>query len=194
MIRRCSLPPTGAAATAATLHRASVPMLETVRLRLRAPNLQDLPQWTEIFTGPASHGFGGPFTPEDAWAGFSSYTACWMLHGHGLWTVERREDGEGLGFVHLGLEWCDDEPELGWLFLPRHQGQGYAAEAAAAARAWGLELLPGFVSYVEPGNAPSNRLARRLGATRDAAAEAAILASEGGRAHVWRHTRNKGAA
>ena len=166
-----------------------MPVIETVRLRLRAPRIEDLTLWTEIFTGPGSTGIGGPYTPEDAWTEFSYYTAGWMLHGHGLWSVERLSDTVLLGFVHLGLEWDDDEPELGYLFGAHAQGQGYAREAAAAARDHGFDLLDTFVSYVDPANAPSNRLALALGATRDTVAEAAMRDISDDAPHVWRHRR-----
>jgi len=186
---RCTLVPTGTAAQAAALHRSVVPVLETARLRLRAPRNEDLALWTEIYCGAKSAGIGGPFSPEDAWTEFSYYTAGWILHGYGLWSVDRREDGLLLGFVHLGLEWDDHEPELGYLFGAHAHGQGYAREAAMAARDHGFTLLDSFVSYVDASNAPSNRLAAALGATRDAGAEAAIRAAEGDAPHVWRHRR-----
>ncbi len=179
--KRCTQAPTGAAAKAAATHRASIPVLETARLRLRAPTLHDLPAWTEIFAAP-------PFKAdaEEAWTEFSYYTASWMLHGHGLWAVELH-DGKLVGFTHVGLEWEDDEPELGWMFLSDHHGQGYATEAAQAARDFALGLIPTFVSYIDPANDPSSAVAKRLGAERDAAAEAGILATEGEAIEVWRH-------
>ncbi len=186
---RCAQAPTGAAKTAAQMHQGTVPVLQTERLFLRSPRIEDLSLWTEIFTGPEAEGFGGPYSAEDAWTEFSYYTAGWLLHGHGLWAVERRADGALLGFVHLGLEWDDPEPELGYLFGAHARGQGYALEAADAARTFGLGLLgkDQFVSYIDPGNAASNALAARLGARRDATAEAAILEQDGELTHVWRH-------
>ncbi|MEM8880668.1 MAG: GNAT family N-acetyltransferase [Pseudomonadota bacterium] len=188
MAMRCTIPPKDAAATAARGHRASIPVIDTERLRLRPPSLEDLPAWTEIYReeGPF---LGGATTPEDAWTEFSYYTACWMLHGHGLWSVETRATGTLVGFVHIGIEWEDEEPELGYLFTAAARGQGYATEAATAARDWGLRLLPEFVSYVNRDNTASNRLAERMGATRDLAAEANITAAEGDSPHVWRHGR-----
>jgi RimJ/RimL family protein N-acetyltransferase len=93
-----------------------------------------------------------------------------------------------VGFVMVGLEWDDEEPELGYITLPEHAGQGYATEAARAARDWGLRLLPTLVSYVDPKNQASDRVAERLGAVRDAEAEAALAARDGEPVHVWRHT------
>ncbi|MEN0079676.1 MAG: GNAT family N-acetyltransferase [Pseudomonadota bacterium] len=184
---RCAQPPKGAPARAALQHQATVPVIETERLRLRAPRLDDLPLWTEIFAGPQSRGLKGPHGPDVAWTEFSTYSACWMLHGFGLWSVETRDAQRLIGFVFIGLEWGDLEPELGYLFAPDGQGQGYATEAARAARDWALEQMQTFVSYVSRSNDASNRLAARIGATRDLDAEAAIEAAEGSAPHVWRH-------
>ena len=181
---RCTQPPTGAAARAAEGHRASIPVIETERLRLRAPRIDDLGAWTHAWLLDFAEPGDGA---EKAWIEFSYYAAGWLLHGHGLWSVERREDGTLVGFVLLGLEWDDDEPELGYVFLREHQRQGYAREACTAARDFGLTLLGTFVSYVDPGNAASNRLAESLGATRDATAEARINMDEDDAIHVWRH-------
>lgn len=180
--QRCTLPPTGAAAMAAAGHRASVPVVETARLRLRAPTLADLPAWTEIFADWP----GEPMDAERAWTEFSYYTACWMLHGHGLWAVALA-DGPLVGFVILGLEWGDDEPEIGWMLLPEHRGQGYAQEAAAAAQAFARGLKLPCVSYIDPENTASQRVAAAIGANRDAVSEAAILKTEGSAVQVWRH-------
>lgn len=178
---RCTTPPAGAAARAAAAHCAVLPSLETARLRLRAPVITDFPLWRAIYAAPEAVHFGGPFEAETAWEAFSVYTAGWLLHGHGLWAVERRADGVLLGFVHLGLEWDDEEPELGWMFAPEARGQGYASEAAAAARDHALALMPTCVSAIDPENAPSRGVARRLGATLDEAATAAQGIG------IWRH-------
>ncbi|MEL6337100.1 MAG: GNAT family N-acetyltransferase [Pseudomonadota bacterium] len=179
--QRCTQAPQGAAAAAAVRHRAALPALETPRLRLRVPVMADLPLWTRIFASEEATQFGGPFDAEEAWANFSTYVAGWLLHGHGLWSVERRSDGALIGFVHLGLEWGDAEPELGWMFAPEARGQGYAAEAASAARDFGFDLLDTFVSCIDQTNAPSARLAARLGAVPDASPYAGV--------NVWRHGR-----
>ncbi|MEM9796779.1 MAG: GNAT family N-acetyltransferase [Pseudomonadota bacterium] len=183
---RCTRPPTGAAAETAARFAALVPVLEGPRLRLRAPSVGDLPAWQRIYAAPEAKHFGGPWGAEEAWEEFAYYTGDWILYGHGLWSVERLSDTVLLGFIHLGLEWSDPEPELGWMFLPEHRGQGYATEAAGLASAHGAALLGdgAFVSYIAAGNAPSNALAARLGARRDTAAETAIGATD---LHVWRH-------
>ncbi|MEM1431632.1 MAG: GNAT family N-acetyltransferase [Pseudomonadota bacterium] len=162
---RCLQPPTGAAADAARRHVAPVPALETARLRLRPPTMRDLPLWTRIWTDPT-----GPnaLSEEGAWENFCTYVAGWLLHGHGLWSVDEKGSGTLVGFVLLGLEWGDEAPELGWALSPDHRGHGYATEAATAARDHALALFgPGVaISYIAEGNAASARVAERLGATR----------------------------
>jgi RimJ/RimL family protein N-acetyltransferase len=189
MTARCLAPPTGPAAEAAAFAAACVPVLETERLRLRAPRVADLPLWLPLYSGPRAVQMGGPFENPDAtaWEEFAYYTGCWMLYGHGLWTIELRSTPAAIGFVHLAIEYDDVEPELGWHLSPDARGNGYATEAARAARNWGFTLLPTFVSYVHPDNATSNRVAERLGAIRDLDAEAAIYARDGAPIHVWRH-------
>lgn len=182
---RCLTAPEGAAARAAARHRAVLPRLATPRLDLRPATLADFPLWSAIFAAPESAAIGGPAPAEAAWEEFCVYTAGWLLHGHGLWAVDRRDDGSLLGFVLLGLEWADAEPEIGWLFGAHARGQGYATEAAAAVRDHAAALLgPGrAVSCIAAGHGASSRIAARLGARRDAQAEAAI----GDGTEIWRH-------
>lgn len=173
--------PGPAAAFAATLC-AQLPVIETARLRLRAPGLSDFDAWAEIFTGPAGPHLGGPFTRDEAFTEFAATCGLWLLRGHGVLTVEPKAGGEPLGFVLIGFEPGDQEPELGYLFRPAAEGRGYATEAAAALRdhafdALGMERL---VSYIDPDNAGSLRVARRLGATRTAELDGA---------EVWAHAR-----
>ncbi|SLN16224.1 hypothetical protein ROJ8625_00535 [Roseivivax jejudonensis] len=184
--RRCITAPEGAAAARAAQVRAAVPVIETARLRLVAPRLDHLPLWTRLMVPDDAGLLGGPHTDEEAWEAFCVYTAGWLLHGHGAWAVEGRDDGAHLGFVHVGLEWGDAEPELGFMFAPEARGAGFATEAARAARDAGTALFgaEGLVSYVAATNAASARLAARLGARRDAAAEAAIGEPD---LQVWRH-------
>ncbi|MEM7742365.1 MAG: GNAT family N-acetyltransferase [Pseudomonadota bacterium] len=180
-LARCTVPPEGAAAKAAERHRAVLPVFETERLTLRAPDTHDFALWLRICTEPGCEFIGGPAKPEEAWYDFCGHVACWLLHGHGPFVLVRREDGAGLGFVFVGYEWDDEEPELGWFLAQEARGQGYASEAATVIRDWALTLLPTFVSCVRTDNAPSNALAARLGARIDPVASQRL----GG--NIWRH-------
>lgn len=146
-----------------------LPEIETPRLRLRAPRLEDFHAWAEILTGPAAPHLGGPFDRDEAFVEFLASCGTWLLRGHGPWTVEPKQGGEVFGFVLIGFEPGDAEPELGYLFRPSAEGRGYATEAVQAARAHAFTALglTRVVSYIAPENAASARLARRVGARLD---------------------------
>jgi RimJ/RimL family protein N-acetyltransferase len=180
MIAPHERPIPGPAADFAATLAAQLPVIETARLRLRAPLLSDFDAWAEIFCGPAGRHLGGPFDRDDAFTEFGATCGLWLLRGHGLWTVEPKAGGEVLGFVLIGFEPGDQEPELGYLFRPAAKGRGFATEAAAALRdhAFGALGLDRLVSYIDPKNPRSIRVAERLGAVR---------AGDFGGAQVWVH-------
>ncbi|SFC50869.1 GNAT family N-acetyltransferase [Tropicimonas isoalkanivorans] len=148
------------------------PTLTTDRLTLRAQRVEDFEPFAAMMATDRAVHMGGPFTRKQAWLWFAADSGSWSLTNSGGWTVERRADGAILGQVGCNKPDFFPEFELGWMLYDEHEGQGYAAEAASAARDWafGPRGLRTLVSYVSPENAPSVRLAERLGATRDEAA------------------------
>jgi RimJ/RimL family protein N-acetyltransferase len=186
MTRPWLIPPAGPAARHAEAVAATVPVIETPRLTIRAPRLADFPAYEAVFCSDRARHMGGPFTPEAAYADFCQAVAGWMLRGAGLWTICAKGGADALGWIFLWQEWEDPEPELGWVLIPEAEGKGHAAEGAAAVLPLGLERYGagGFVSYIDAGNDRSARLAERLGARRDLAAEAAIGDAD---LMVWRH-------
>jgi RimJ/RimL family protein N-acetyltransferase len=163
-------PPAGAAAALAARIAAGVPRLETPRLVLRAPRIEDFRVYAAIVDGPAGAHLGGPSDREALWLDFAQMVAGWLLRGAGLWAVERRADGRLIGFLPLNHEFGDPEMEIGWFLVPEAEGQGFAREAAEAARRFAFDRLglPTLVSYVAEDNRRSIRLAERLGAAREA--------------------------
>ena len=165
--------------------QAMLPVIETERLRLRAPRIDDFAAYAGIVAGERGRYVLEEQTREAAWYDFTNMVATWLLRGHGMWSVERRADGMLIGFVLIGFEPGDHEPELGYMLTETAEGQGYAGEAAAAARdyAFGRAGLDRLVSTIDHGNTRSQALARRLGGARDAEAEAA----HGNRIAVYRY-------
>ncbi len=160
-----------------------LPTIETERLVLRAPRMEDFSAYAEIAT--SDRWFSEPLTRRDAWLDFSQLVSGWLLAGTGLLSVDRSKDGRLVGFVLVYHEFGDPEMELGWLLSAEAEGHGYATEAALALRehverAQGLHRL---VSYIGDDNLRSIRVAERLHAVRDKAAEAAIEQ----RCRVYRH-------
>lgn len=167
-----------AEALAATLRRL-VPRVETARLILRAPERADFAAWAEVFCTDRALHMNGPFADDEAWLDFCMNCANWMLRGHGLWTVTDKA-GAVLGFVLIGFEPGDQEPELGYMLVAAAEGQGFATEAVTAARDHALQRLhlSSLVSYIAPANARSRAVARRLGAQPDGQIDGC---------EIWRH-------
>jgi len=163
----CETQPTAIPADVAARFAALIPALETERLSLRAPTPADFPLYADIMCGPRSDGLGGPYSREDAWWDFAQMASGWVLHGHGGWAVDTK-DGTHVGFALIGFEPGDQEPELGYLFAESAEGNGYATDAARAVKAYafGDLKLATLVSYITFGNARSERVAERLGATK----------------------------
>lgn len=185
-------PPVGHAAAQAARIASALPVVTTERLRLRAPVLDDFPAYAAIMAADDQGWMGGPFDREAAFCGFCESVGRWLLRGSGLWAVERRADAVLVGFVALDMEWGDPELELGWMFLAAHHGNGYATEAARAARIYGFETLrsDSLVSFVAKGHARSAALAGRLGAVADITTYGADFA--GGDLTVYRHAKPGG--
>jgi RimJ/RimL family protein N-acetyltransferase len=182
--------PAGPAAAIAAAVAATVPVIETARLRLRAPHISDYPAYQAVFTSDRAQYLGGSFTEEEAFADFCQGIAGWMLRGAGMWTLTLLGEDLPLGWIYLWQEKGDPEPEIGWILTADAEGHGYASEAARAVLPHAVALfgVGGFVSYIDAQNAASARLALRLGAMRDAAAEKIVAELGETGLHVYRHS------
>ncbi|NND19181.1 MAG: GNAT family N-acetyltransferase [Silicimonas sp.] len=143
------------------------PVLTTERLTLRPQEIGDWPAFRDLMAGPRAHHMGGPFGESTAWGMFCSDSAHWDFFGHGGLTVEA--DGRAIGQVSIIRPPRFPQEELGWLLYDGTEGKGYATEAAAALRDWYYASHPApvrLVSYVNPDNDASAKVARRLGAVR----------------------------
>ncbi|WP_299935692.1 GNAT family N-acetyltransferase [uncultured Pelagimonas sp.] len=182
----------GPAARQAARLGGKIPSLDTRRLQIRAPRIYDFKAYAKIMESDRSILMGGPFSRKEAWAEFTSYSALWMLHGHGLWTIDAQTTPSA-GFILLGYEYDDPEPELGIFLSDDAEGQGIAEEAMIAVRDYAFEALKwdSVASFVDQDNDRCIKLMERLNATRDTEAEATI--SDDGHTLVYRHSA-KGAA
>lgn len=162
-----------------------IPALETERLRLRAPAMTDFETVAAFFETERSRFVGGPRNRFATWRGFAATLGQWHLKGWGVWAVEVREGARFAGMVgcHDPEGWL--APEIGWMIMdPQAEGHGYAFEAALAARdlAYGPFGWREAFSVIDPRNARSIALARRLGCALDREAE-----WEGVPVHIYRH-------
>ena len=143
--------------------------LETERLILRPNRLEDFEALAKVLGSDHANFMGGPMTRNEAWQSFCSDIAQWPLLGHGAWAVDRRDTGEFVGQVTIIKPPHFPEVEIGWVFFPPAEGHGCAYEAARAALTFAFDslCLPTLVSYIDPKNTRSIRLAERLGAVPD---------------------------
>ena len=117
------------------------------------------------------HLTGKPFSREDSWRRLMMAAGQWPLFGYGYWSVELKASSQmvgQVGFADFERDMEPDisgEPEMGWIFDSSVHGQGIAFEACFAALAWADANLDaaGYPAIIAPENAPSIRLAERLG-------------------------------
>jgi RimJ/RimL family protein N-acetyltransferase len=110
---------------------------------------------------------------EEAWRHLALFLGQWSLRGYGTWAVELRAERRligRVGFLHPE-GWPGNE--LAWLLARDAWGQGYAREAAVAARSFGRDALGvgELISLVRAENTRSVLLARALGAVEAGAVE-----------------------
>ncbi|MEM6482414.1 MAG: GNAT family N-acetyltransferase [Pseudomonadota bacterium] len=160
--------------------QALVPVLETERLILRAPRMEDFNAMADMLLGPRGRFYGNCKTRDEVWGEFLQLTATWYLSGFGAWTAVDKETDEIVGFFQIGAEPGDHEPELGYVVSQKAEGRGFAFEASEAVRNYALAEfeLSSLVSYVDAANSRSIALSQRLGGTRDAKAEALVAAED----------------
>ena len=147
----------------------SIPVLETPRLRLRAPVLADFAHHAAFHASDRSRFEGGPRDRLAAWRYWAADAALWMPRGYGPFGVEDRETGEYLGEVGIFQPEGYPGPELGWFVTSAAEGRGIAFEAAQAVMGW-LRTRLGWdevISIIHPENARSIALGLRLGGRID---------------------------
>jgi RimJ/RimL family protein N-acetyltransferase len=147
---------------------------ETERLILREWGEGDGDRFYAIMNTPAVMRYLGGVQDRPGWeAALGRILGFQRDFGHTFWLVERKSDGELLGFCGLkrvnaqgtGLT---GQFEVGWRFRESAWGQGYAKEAAIASLdlAFGKFGAPHVVALTIESNVDSQGLMKRLGMTR----------------------------
>ncbi len=150
----------------------AIPTLNTPRLMLRAPRLEDFGAYADFFASERAVLERGRRDRVGAWKEFATVVGQWALRGYGGFAIVDRSSGAYLGEAGIFHDHGYPEPEIGWMVVPAAEGKGIAHEAALAVRRWAYDTLglSTLVSYITPGNSRSIRLAERLGAVPDLAA------------------------
>ena len=146
-----------------------IPTLETTRLVLRGPEPEDYPDFKATFTSYRARFMGGPLNAYEAWMLYAAEIGHWQIRGYGMWMIHDKSSSETLGMAGGWKPAKWPEAEIAWVIWPEKAGKGYALEATHCVRDYlynekGWETA---VSYIDPKNLDSIRLAERLGAVKD---------------------------
>lgn len=151
----------------------TAPRIETARLVLRDTRADDFDACARLWGDPrvVRHIGGRVSTPTESWARLLRFPGLWALLGYGYWTLEEAATGAFVGQVgfadfkrDISVD-IDGVPEAGWVLSPDAHGKGYATEAMQAALVWldGVIAPPRTCCLIDPENAPSIRVAEKLG-------------------------------
>ncbi|KWS03403.1 acetyltransferase, GNAT family [Lysobacter capsici AZ78] len=140
--------------------------LETPRLILRPPRLEDFDAWAE-FMADAEHVryVGGAQSRPLAWRAMMSVIGSWAVQGFAFFSVIEKSSGRWIG--RLG-PWCPEGwpgTEVGWGIVASENGKGYASEGSAAAMEWAFEHLGWreIIHTIDVENLGSKAVAAKLG-------------------------------
>jgi RimJ/RimL family protein N-acetyltransferase len=167
-----------------------IPVLQTDRLTLREPREGDFAAMLAFNDSHRAGFVGGGRDRQWVWRGLLANIGLWALRGYGFYSVDTKA-GDFVGRVGVIFRDGWDEPELAWHLYDGFEGQGYAQEAALAARADYHARISGQppISYIDVANTRSEALALRLGASRET-----TVADPEGDYHVYRHPNLGGRA
>lgn len=147
----------------------SNPRIETERLILRLPRVEDFERYAELHANEEAARFIGGAAPRAAaWRKFLQMPGAWAMQGFAMFSVEEKASGLWLG--QMGPWQPDGWPgnEIGYAFHPDAWGKGYALESAAASIDWAFAHLSwnDIIHCIDPDNLPSQKVAQRLGSIR----------------------------
>jgi RimJ/RimL family protein N-acetyltransferase len=144
-------------------------ILETDRLILRHQTVEDAAFMLELWNDPSwiqNIGDRGVRTIEDARANIlHGAVEMYAKLGYGFYLTELKDGGIPLGICGFAKRDFLADPDVGFAFLPRYWGKGYAYEAASAVMEYGKSVL-GFsriAAFTSEENEASGKLLEKLG-------------------------------
>jgi RimJ/RimL family protein N-acetyltransferase len=143
--------------------------LETERLTLRPPLLEDFEAWAQLATDEETMRHLGGVQPRAiAWRNFAFTVGSWHLQGFSGFSLIERASGAWVGRVGPLQPVGWPGPEVGWTLARAFWGRGYAYEAAHAAIGWAFERLgwSEVIHCIGADNVASIAVATKLGSRK----------------------------
>ena len=146
-----------------------MPIMETLRLHISHLSLADAPLIFELLNDEAWIRFIGDrniHSMDDARGYIANGPAkSYRINGFGLYLVSLKEDGTPIGMSGLIKRAGLDHVDIGYAFLPRYRGKGYAIEAADAVLQYAREEigLKRVVAITTPDNEASIHVLLKAG-------------------------------
>lgn len=140
--------------------------LETPRLYLREFTLADVELLYNMHQDPAITRYTGDPMPWDSLARAEKVLTEAILpqykNGIGRWAVHIKETNEFIGWC--GLKQLDNEIDLGYRYIQKYWGNGYATEAAQAVLNFGIQQkIPTIIGRADVANIASVRILEKVG-------------------------------
>lgn len=150
--------------------KVSIPVLESERLFLRPIQASDHDALAEFLAnGDDTRYVGGPENRDDVWWRMAAFVGHWGFLGHGQFALVDKASGALAGYAGTFSPPNRPEPEIGYALFPAFRGRGFATEAVERVLSFVYGELgwSTAVSYINPENRPSIRVAERVGARLD---------------------------
>lgn len=171
-----------------------IPLIEehsSERLHFRRLDETDVDAWMEFHASEeALKYFGYPLNDRDLVRRvIAKQIDRYRKDGSGLRAVMLKGSSEIIGLCGLLTQQVNgaEELEIGYQFLPRFWGNGYASESAILCKnvAFTESSVPSIISLIHPDNVPSQAVAKRNGMKVDGETTWHGMPTD-----IWRVTRN----
>jgi RimJ/RimL family protein N-acetyltransferase len=140
--------------------------INTPRLILRPPRLEDLDAWSEMMSDePTARFIGGVMPRAVCWRQLMTMIGAWHALGFAMFSVIEKSSGRWIGRLGPWLPEGWPGREVGWSIVRDRWGLGYAVEGSIAAADWAFDTLgwADMIHSIAPENRASQRVAEKLG-------------------------------
>lgn len=148
-------------------------LLETTRLKLCYMGAEDAPFMLNLLNTPAYYKYIGDRNVRNI-ADAENYilngpVKSYEKNGFGYYVVKLRNDESPVGICGLVKRDALENVDIGFAFLPEHEGKGFGFESASALMHWANQTqgLKKIVGITLENNLPSIRLLEKMGLTFD---------------------------